>query len=197
MAFPSVRGSPATTGLTNGASSIDVLLPATIEAGDTLVIWIRTSTGATAYGFPGGWTVLVNEDEGAAGTDRIGLAYKKADGTEDGTTVNVTTPTSKSVAIAWAIQNAADPTVMAPEISTKATGTTDVPDPTTCTPTGGAKDYLWLWLGSWEGEQTSPPASNPTNYSSDKVGVDTGTGGAVTSNCRAASVTRQDRKSVV
>ena len=76
-----------------------------------------------------------------------------------------------------------------PQLSTVATGSSTTPDPTTCTPTGGAKEYLWLWVGGWEGEQTSPPASNPTNYSS-PIGADSGTVGVVTTNVRVAAAQR-------
>jgi len=76
-----------------------------------------------------------------------------------------------------------------PQLSTVATGSSTTPDPTTCTPTGGAKEYLWLWVGGWEGEQTSPPASNPTNYSS-PIGANSSTVGVVTTNVRVAAAQR-------
>jgi hypothetical protein len=55
-------------------------------------------------------------------------------------------------------------------------------------PTGGAKDYLWLWLGGWQGEQGTP-AGTPTNYSTPVV-ANTGTAGPTPSNCRVATASR-------
>lgn len=185
MAFPSVRSSQVTA-FGNGQAQTDVVMPTPIEAGDTLVIWGRVATTG-AFGPPGDWTELL--DQTSAG-DAIFLAYKKADGTEDGTSVTITHGSSKPAFIAFAVQGAADPTVTAPQISTLAESNSNAPDPTAVTPTGGAKDYLVAWLGSWEGEQTSPPSGNPTNYSG-VVAADTGTGGAVTSNCRATMAVRQ------
>ena len=72
------------------------------------------------------------------------------------------------------------------------TGTSTTPDPPNLTPTGGAKDYLWIWAGGWEGEQTSPPAGSPTggNYANNIIGANSDTAGAVTTNCRVALATR-------
>jgi hypothetical protein len=169
-----------------------VTYPAGIVAGNLLACIIRSANGST-FTFPAGWNMLVNNDTSDASDDTTSIAWRKADGTE-GASFNVTSPVGTFVtAITWRITGAADPTVQPPQLSTIAVGASTTPNPTTCTPTGGAKDYLWIWMGGWEGEQTSPPASQPTNYDSTKrVGASNGTTGSVASNCRCAGVSRQN-----
>ena len=133
MAFPSVRSEVATNGTTAVTAAV-VSLPGTYVAGDTLLVIIRNAaTGG--FSFPAGWNELHDASpDGAAGF--TGIAWKEANGTE-GTTVTVTQTSSKFAAVAYAIQGAADPSLLPPEISTVAVGTTGEPNPTTCTPTGG------------------------------------------------------------
>jgi len=71
--------------------------------------------------------------------------FKDADGTEDGVNVNVTKSSTDNMASAfWSITGAADPTVQEPEVLCTAGNSGDAQDPPSLTPTGGAKDYLWM-----------------------------------------------------
>lgn len=188
MAFPLVR-SQATTNITATTSPSAVNYPATIGAGDTLLLLQRCAV-AGSFGFAAaGFTSLVDASPDGS-DDQVGIAYKKATGTETGT-VNITHGGGKGGAIMLAIRAAIDPTVQAPELSTVATGTTpNEPDPTTCTPTGGAKDYLWITWYSMEGEQTGI-TSYPANFTDNQTGlVNSGTGGATSTNVTMASATR-------
>jgi len=151
----------------------------------------RTSTGTHTY--PAGWTELTEQIN--LGDDVTSIAYRPADGTETGTfTVTISTGTQKFAAIVWRISGACDPAIQAPQLSAPARSASTTPNPTTVTPTGGAKDYLFLWLGAWSGEQPPPPTSQPTNYASatpDRQGASTGTGGLPATNCRVAGTTRK------
>lgn len=148
------------------------------------------SAVAGAIGWPdGSWNEMFDASSDAA-DDQMALAWRKATGTES-STITLSSGNGKFAALAWRVAGAVDPTIRAPELSTVATGTSTTPDPSACTPTGGAKNYLWIWLGGWEGEQTSPPASNPTNYSQNRSGANSGTAGVVTTNCRVAIAARQ------
>lgn len=188
MAFPTVAGTIATTNIGTAATSHTVNMPSGIQAGETIILLWRTSTASGNTSLPAGdWTTIVD----AALTDRVGIAWREADGTEGSTITVGTVGSTKFAALCFRVSGAADPSTSPPQISTVATGSSTTPDPTTCTPTGGAKDYLWIWFGSWEGEQTSPPAGNPTNYGSNIAGADTGTAGAVTANSRVAMATRE------
>lgn len=187
MAFPAVQATNTTNGTAASASAV-VNLPAGIVAGDLLLVLHRSADGTALHAVSGGgWTNLFNDNSDAS-NDRISLWYRQADGTE-GATITITQTSSKFASLAWRITGHEDPAVQAPEFATLVTGTSALPDPGAVTPTGGAKDYLFLWMGGWEGEQTSPPAGNPTNYAS-PFGADSGTGGAVATNCRVASASR-------
>ena len=185
MAFPIVQTSATTNGTTASATAT-VNLPTGIVSGETLVGILRTAV-AGAHGWPAGWTELFDSTADAS-DDNTSCAWRKADGTE-GATISVSQGNGKYAAIVYRISGATDPTVTPPEFAALATGTSATPDPGALSPTGGAKDYLWLWLGGWEGEQTSPPAGTPTNYT-DALGASSGVAGAITTNCRVASARR-------
>ncbi len=187
MAFPSIRSSIVTNGTTASATPV-VNLPATISAGDTIIVWFKNAT-AGAIGWPANWNELVDASPDAS-VGQIGLAWKKADGTEGGTTISLTSGNGKFAAIAWAIQDAHDPTVRPPQISTVAVGTTGEPNSTVVTPTGGAKDYLFGALYAMEGEQTGV-TSYPASYTLGQHFANSGTAGAVTTNCTLGGAWRQ------
>ncbi len=188
MAFPSIRSTINTNGTATSATP-SVNLPATIKAGDTILVVFK-SAAAGAIGWPdASWQELVDASPDAS-VGQIGIAYKKADGTE-GSTISLTSGNGKFAAIAIAVQDATDPLIRAPEISTVAVGTTGEPNATTVTPTGGAKDYLWYTFFLMEGEQTGI-TSYPANFTLNQTGLaNSGTGGAVTTNCTIAGAGRQ------
>lgn len=194
MAFPSIRSSTLTNGTTATTTPV-VNLPATIRAGDTIVV-IFKNAAAGAIGWPDAtWIELVDASPDAS-VGQIGIAYKKADGTE-GATITLSSASGKFASVAYAIQGATDPALRAPEISTVAIGTTGEPNATAVTPTGGAKDYLFLTTYLMEGEQTGVTAY-PTNYTLGQQWANSGTAGAVTTNCtiggagRTANTTSED-----
>lgn len=184
MASPTVRSTAVTNGSTASATPV-INLPATVVAGDFLVVVIRADN-EEAYTWPAGWNVMSPlPDTSDASDDQIGGRYKVADGSEGGTTIQLSrTQSNKFSAVAYAIAGATNI-----EAGGLATGTSTAPDPLTFTPSGGSQDYLWLSIGTWEGEQTSPPTATPTNYTN-KIGANSGTAGAVTTNTRVAGVNR-------
>ena len=187
MAFPSA--STATTNGSTATTSAVVSLPGSIVAGQTLLVLIRCSLGGT-HTFPAGWTEI-SQDSSDGSDDTTSLAWRRADGAE-GASITVTLGTSsKFSAISWLVAGARNPELSPPEISNITTGNSTNPNPGSLTPSGGAQDYLWFWMGGWEGTQTSPPSGNPTNYTSNVVGAETGSVGGVSTNCRVASATRQ------
>lgn len=187
MAAPADAARTA-TGITTATTAPVLNLPATINAGDTLFAIYRCAV-AGAIGWPANWNEMFDASSDAA-DDQMAAAWKKADGTEGGGTITLSSGNGKGAGVVWRVTGAVDPTVTAPDISTVATGASTTPDPTSVNITGGPKDVLVLWVGGWEGEQTSPPASQPTNYSN-PTGASSGTGGAVTTNARVAGASRQ------
>lgn len=189
MAFPSIRSSIGTTSSGSSATPI-ISLPATVSAGDTLIVMMRAAVGG-AIGWPDGTWIELFDASSDAADDQMAAAWKKADGTEGGTTITLSCTSSKYGAVAWAIQDAADPTVTPPELSTVATGTTPTqPNSTTVTPTGGSKDYLFGALVGMEGEATTPP-TYPSGYTLGQIAGASGSGGAVETNVRVAGAWKQ------
>ena len=185
MAFPSIAAT-STTLRSVAETTSPVNLPTGIVSGNLLLVFVRAAA-AGAVGWPAGWTELF-EDASDASDDVTALAWRKADGTE-GATIDVTHGSAKLAALSWRITGAEDPAIQAPQFSTVATGTSTAPDSSSLSPTGGAKDYLWLALAAYEGEQSLTP-TYPTNYSSNQLTVGTGTGGAIATNCRVSGSNR-------
>lgn len=187
--FPSISGTVTQTLGTTATTTPVVNLPSGCVAGETIFVLVRNAV-AGAIGWPDGtWNEMFDASSDAA-DDQMALAWRKADGTE-GASITLSSGNGKFAALAWRVAGAIDPSVRAPELSTVAIGTSTTPNPTACTPTGGTKNYLWIWVGGWAGEQTSPPASNPTSYSLNVTGADSGTAGVTTTNCRVAIAARQ------
>lgn len=163
-------------------------MPATVQPGDVLFVVYRCAL-AGAIGWPAGWNEMFDASADAA-DDQMAAAWKRAEGIEGGTTIQLTKGSGgKGSAIAYSIMDSADPLIRPPELSTVATGTSTAPNATTCTPTGGAKDYLWLTFTGREGEATLPP-TYPTNYSVAQLTADSGTAGAVGTNVRVSGAIR-------
>ena len=171
-------------------------MPSGVSAGDTLVALIRYSTEQGLSGTTTGlcntskWVRLVDGSQADGANDRNYILVAKADGSETGTITTPLTGASRIAAIVRCIKDAADPTVTPPEISSVVSSTTF--DPANLTPTGGALDYLWLYLATCAGEPSPwPPATPPTNYSTNWDGATTGTGGVTSGNCCVAVGSRQ------
>lgn len=184
MASPSIPAAPTTTNGTTAAASKTINLPSNVAIGETLCCLIRTD-GVGSYTFPAGWQKLW-DDASDASDDQTCFAYLFVDAAQS-STMSVTSANGRFAAITFRVQGAV---WKAPQFPTLVTGTSVNPNPGSLTITGGSRDYLFVWLGGWEGEQTSPPASNPTNYGSNIAGANSGTAGAVTSNCRVAMASR-------
>lgn len=181
------NGTNGSTAATNKVCN----LPASIGAGQTLLLILR-SVGADTHSTPTGWTALVLNDAADGSDDTTSIWWRKADGNEGATVTVNGTVSLKFASRSWRFTGVDDPTVNAPQITTAVTGTSTTPDPgsLTISPAAWLNDYLFVWLGGWEGEQTSPPTGSPTNYSN-AVGADSGTAGAVSGNCRVAGATRR------
>src|SRR3990172_7729583 len=187
--FPVVDARASTNGTTDSANAV-VTLAGSQNDGDILIVLHRSADGTASHGYPANWNVLFN-DASDASDDRISAAWCKVSGTScsSGGTITITQTNSKFASIAFTISNAIDPTIRAPEFATLTTGSSTTPDPGSLSPTGGSKDYLWIWAGGWEGEQTSPPSGNPTNYAN-ATGADSGTTGSNAANTRVATAER-------
>jgi hypothetical protein len=180
MAAPSVAAT-SSTDVTSASASWAVNLPSSIASGDLLVLLMRTASTVTIT-TPSGWTLLASSTADSS-DDVTAVYWRRATGSE-GSTVSVSlSGSAKGAAFVWRITGAADPS-----ITSAATGTSATPDPPATPALTG--DYLFLWLGGWEGEQTNPPSGSPPFYSKDG-GAGSGTAGSVSTNCRVAGASRQ------
>jgi hypothetical protein len=138
----------------------DVDMPATVDAGDLLIV-LFTNDGNTAVTTPDGWTELASNEYTIA--VRLSAYYKIAAGDEDGTTVNFVTSTNQEAAAqVYRITNWHGTTP--PEISTAATGAGTAPNPASLNPAGwDVADTLWIAVAGQDqgdqGEATAYPAS--------------------------------------
>ena len=185
MAFPSVSQTNTTNGTTATATAA-LNLPTGILAGDLLIVYVRVAI-IGAIGWPAGWVEVFDESPDAA-DDVNALAWRKADGSE-GSTVTISNGNAKFASMSWRITGAESPTVQAPEVGARTTGSATQPDAGTVTPTGGSKDYLWITVYGMEGEQTGV-TTYPTNYASNQLFANSGTAGAVTTNVTMGAANR-------
>lgn len=181
MAFPVVAATNTSVESSADVTSHSVALPAGISSGDLLLAHF-VADGDPTITWPAGWTrffTLAN-----AGDAKEEWAWREADGTE-GSSITVTTDVSeKSAHAAYRITGHEVPGTQAPEASTGAQGSDNNPDPDSISPTGGAKDYLFIASCGQDGGADVNGA--PANYSN-LLNSNTGAGGG----CQAGSAERQ------
>jgi len=159
MAFPTV----AATNTSNVSLSTThvVSLPASISAGDLLMVFFLVHEDPSVT-TPDGWTLLKSITDGYA-DHKLYVFYKVASGSE-GASVTITIGTARrSAGISFRITGHSG----APEVSTGATGMNYNPDPDALTPSGGAKDYLWIAL--CKNGTAEAPIAYPTNYTGNNL----------------------------
>lgn len=136
----SIVGTSQTDYSVTGATTRQITLPSGIAADDLIVIWSSTQDSAspgapTAPGFTQRWS------EGHASSFRplLTCLYKKAVGTESGTTVTLTWGTSLDNALVCVVFRGVDTTTPFDVAFTGPTNGTNNPDPASITPvTNGA-----------------------------------------------------------
>jgi len=97
------------------------------------------------FSFPSGWTELLDV---CTSNVSLGVGYRVIDGTEgfsgSSDTITVTTSTRQTTShIAYIIENFISSEI---EINTQVTGTSNIPDPGSITPSGGYNNYLNIAL---------------------------------------------------
>jgi hypothetical protein len=151
-----------------------VALPATINAGDCLII-ILASDGQVSDtpSTPTDWTALQQEFH----TDHwLSTYYKFAVGDEDGTNVTISSATTEAaVSIVYRISSCHATTP--PEVGTAAEGSGLTPDPPSLNPVNwNGEETLWIAYHSQNVTSANSLTSGPASYSS-AVGAASGSGG--------------------
>ena len=119
-----------------------VVMPATVATGN-LLIMLFSNDGTTACATPAGWTSLAAS---GATADRFTIFTKVSDGTEGGTTVNVTTGATNEHAVAqvFRISGSYSNSLADIEIGSWVLGTVTNPDPPSLTASWGAGRNLFI-----------------------------------------------------
>ena len=181
---------PVVTSVTETAFGTDttdhyVNMPATVNAGDLLIV-LFTNDGSATVTTPDGWTPLASN--AANGAVRLSVYYKIAEGTEGGTTVNfVTFANEQAAAQVYRITDWHGTTP--PEISTAATGTSTAPNPASLDPAGwDVADTLWIAVAGQDRGDQSGTTAYPASYAD---GISTQSSDpATTGVCRTHSARR-------
>lgn len=162
MAFPTIVGTPTESATTSAGTSHVVNLPAG-AAGNLFLLVMSKGPVNTTINALAGWTELVDEAQASGAF----CAWRTCDGTEGTTTTFTSASAVKTATIVYEINGQS---AVAPEISAVASASTNAPNPNTCTPTGGAKDYLWFtWFvfgqAAEEADDDTWVNNAATNYS--------------------------------
>ena len=159
-------------------------MPATVDAGDLLIVLFTNDGGATVT-TPSGWTQLASTANGSA--VRLSVYYKIAAGTEGGTTVNFVTSANEEEAAAQVYRITDWHGTTPPEISTAATGTSNRPNPASLDPAGwDVADTLWIAVAGQDRGDQSGTTAYPAYYTD---GIST-LSSDTTDSCRTHSARR-------
>lgn len=165
MAFPSVASITETSISTNPTSwAFD--LPATVDAGDLLLLFVSLEESQSGPNAPTGWTQLYLNNE----LGHFGAVYgKDADGTEDGGTATITAsspPAANGAGQVYRITASSWRGTLADDVDINGTTPSAVngnPNPPTVTAGWGAEDNLYIAACAAKNDDGTVDAA-PTNY---------------------------------
>ncbi len=141
------------------SSSHNVNLPASISAGDLLLLFITLGGNDTISSAPSDFSLLQNVASGSTASDRRLFTYWKTATGSEGSTVAVGLGSSQSLsANSYRITGWSG----TPEMPTGASGTSANPDPPASTPSWGGGSTLWV--AAFGGRAASVSAF-PSGYS--------------------------------
>lgn len=165
MTAPVVAGSALSGDSTNVTAHV-VDLPASIAAGDLVIVYVALDSGALSATIPSPWVEIKDE----AGTGFVAyVAYLIASGGE--TSVTVTSAAAEHgnhIALRITGWHGTTP----PEITTAVTGSSTTPDPPSITASWGSADNLFiavLFSDQGTGSAPFPVTAWPTNYGNDHI----------------------------
>jgi hypothetical protein len=172
-----------TTSVSVANTSHAINMPASISAGDLLMVIFALRDATNTITWPGDWTMLCGEEQAdASSRTRVEVGYKTAGGSDSLTITSSGLDESASIAYRITGHHAST----APECATASQATTVNPDPPALNPTNwGTENSLWIAGAVWSGSPTG--SAYPTNYDSNQLEVDSG--GGTNANVKAATRT--------
>jgi len=190
MTFPTY-GTPIDTDFTSPATSHLVNMPASVAAGEALLVSICALSHSTLLEFttPVGWTQLFTDVTDSTVNLTWNVYAKVAAGTEGGTTVDFVTNVSDCEIAAQAFTvDSWGGTLADIEVSSGVTNANTTPNPPSLSPTWGLGDTLWIaLLGAVADAETV--TGYPTNYSD---GAYNAAGGGPTAGATVGLAFRQN-----
>lgn len=152
-----------------------------------MLICTQEEFGNEIQDVPTGWTLERNNKYVSTANNEIGLYTRVADGTEDGTTADVTTTFSSEGAAQ--VHRVTDwfGSLSGVSVSSIVESGTASPDPPSLSPSWGTSDTLWFALGSGADDDATL-SSAPTNYVG---GVGTVSGAGTDLGCEVFSAYRE------
>ncbi len=153
--FPSVQAWTSSAEPSNSTSH-SVSLPSGINEGDLLIVFFSCD-GTSTVNWPGDWNSIFHQSNGST----LDIAYKVAGASESSPITVGTGSSEQSAHIAYAITGY--DYYQAPQVSTGALNSGTSPDPDSLSPTGGAKNYLWIAVESND-DGRSTTSAYPGNY---------------------------------
>jgi hypothetical protein len=170
-----------TTNISTSADPWTVNLPASISAGDLLIVHGRTG-GSPTFNLPSGWSWLVQNHVADASDDVTSIIWRIADGAEGATLSWDLSATAKGSTLAYRITGH-DFGILDVQVAI-GTGANANPPVTTTLP---SDDYLILVFAGLDGETQTYTV--PTNYVNLQT-ANSGTAGIATTNNVTASASR-------
>lgn len=180
MAFPAVVQTSVSTEDASNVTSHTVDMPAGITDGNLLIV-VFGDDGSTTISWPGGWTEIA--ERANASNCEMSVAYRVAGASEPSTITVTTGAAQRSSHCVYEISGAEDPATQAPQIDTTAIGTSTAPNAASLTPTGGAKDYLYI--SAMVSDRNRTVDGFPTNCPDSQINQNGG--GANSASCAMAS----------
>ena len=192
--FPTVS-SITTQAFGTDATTHNVTMPTTVNAGDLLLV-LFTNDGSATVTTPAGWTAVTNGTQVETTNVRGSIYAKSAAGTEGGTNVDFVTS---------AVEQAASQVYLVPsgkwsgtlatgvEAANAAGSSTAAPNPPSLDPTNWATENT-LWISYVAGSSYASTTTYPTNHTNGthNVAGTGGTGATVSSSRRENSAASED-----
>lgn len=161
MAFPTFN-TPVSTSFGVAATNMQVNMPASVAAGDLLIVLVE-SRNAVTWTKPSGWNdISTLAQAGGSSVGQLNGFYKIAAGTEAGTT-----PQWTASGVTTAIWNTFKVTTWhgtTPPEATTTNGDSSAANPPNLAPSWGADDTLWVAIAGHAASTASAWSAGPSGY---------------------------------
>lgn len=182
MTFPVVEGTSTSLEDAANVTTHTIDLPANIQEGELLILLFAMDGAGVSVSGPSGWSTFINNSYDPSAATLV-VRYKQAGASEPSSVTITTGNGQRSAHCVYRISGAEPVATQPPEGITPAVGTSTAPDPTSVTPTGGAKDYLWI--AGYGADRDRTTDGYPTDYNDNQLTAVGG--GANSAGCALAT----------